>query len=137
MIVKNARVTPAPSHTRQTYEQTSGQKHDPKCFKTRQTRQFWRCIFVHILALYVGGWGFKMIPQIDQSRGSFPDFWGISGFWVGLSASHCKTPLLKPSIRDSHTHLALIRRTLLGSSRTPCHQRDLLNVFIEFFRGRP
>ena len=36
--------------------------YDPKCFKTRQTRQFWGHIFVHILALYVGVGGFKMIP---------------------------------------------------------------------------
>ena len=47
---------PRPSHTRQRYEQKSGQNMTPKCFKTRQTRQFWSHIFVHIFCLVCGGW---------------------------------------------------------------------------------
>ena len=49
-------------HTRQTYEQKSGQIYHPKCFKTRQTRQFCGHIFVHVLHV-----GFKMIPNNGTS----------------------------------------------------------------------
>ena len=40
-------------------------KYDPKkCLKIRQTWQFGGNMFVHVFALYVGGWGCKMIPGI-------------------------------------------------------------------------
>ena len=42
-------------------------KYDPKCFKTRQIRQFCGHISVHIFALYGGGWGLEMIPQKSRS----------------------------------------------------------------------
>ena len=50
------------SHTRQNYEQKSAQNMTQKCFKTRQTRQFWGHMFVHILPC-MGGGGFKTNPQ--------------------------------------------------------------------------
>ena len=41
-------------------------KYGPKCFKTRQTRQFCGHIFVHIFALYVGVGVAKWFPVISQ-----------------------------------------------------------------------
>ena len=38
-------------------------KYDPKCFKTRQIRQFGDHIFVHIFALYVGVGVAKRLPS--------------------------------------------------------------------------
>ena len=46
---------PRPPHTRQKYEQTSGQLNDPKRFKTRQNQLFGRHIFVHISENAMGG----------------------------------------------------------------------------------
>ena len=39
-------------------------KYDPKCFKTRQTRQFRSHIFVHIFALFVGVGVSKCFPTL-------------------------------------------------------------------------
>ena len=41
-------------------------KYDPKCFKTRQIRQFGGHLFVHIFAMYVGVGVAKRVPNLAQ-----------------------------------------------------------------------
>ena len=53
---------PCPPHTRQKYEQTSGQNMTPNAFKTRQIWQFGGHIFVHMFVLCVGVGVSKRIP---------------------------------------------------------------------------
>ena len=67
MFMKTAS-DPHPPHTRQKYEQTSGRKYDPKCFKTRPIRQFGGHVFVHIFALYVGVGVAKRIPNYVHEK---------------------------------------------------------------------